>query len=231
MKITSIVAILLVILTFNLAAQNELADKPFLDNYRFTRIVDETVLSKNLKIADIQGTPYLETKFNIGKITTAEGAVYANIQLRYNANTDELEFKSGNDRYNIEPRSMIKRAEFGGSIFSYMPFEVRGSMQNGFLKILKEGKATLLVRFTIKFLEEEESKPFMVPKPARFSNIQTEYFLAIGGNPAKQVSNKKMLLQMFGDKKGEIESFISKSRCSIKDAECLMAIVDHFNEL
>ena len=230
MKNTSYcIIILLLVLTFDVNAQNELWDKPFLEDYRFTRIVEGTVFGKNIKIADIQGIPYLNAKFEMGKITTSDGKVYGNIPLRYNAFTDDLEFSNGNINYNIEPKSLIKRAEFGGSVFSYMPYDSKGSMQNGFLKIINGGKATLLVRFTIKFLDMEETKPYMDPKPARFSDIKKEYFLAIGGTPAKAISNKKMLLQMFGEKKEEMKTYISKNRCSIKEEEGLRKIVDHFN--
>jgi len=232
MKNTSyLIIVSLVVLSWNVNAQNELDDKPFLDNYRFTRIIDGTVFGRNLKIADIQGTPYLDVKFYVGKIMTSDGSIYGNISLRYNAYTDDLEFSAGKDRYNIEPKSLIKRAEFGGSTFSFRSYDLKGTTQNGFLKILTEGNATLLVRFTIKFLNQEEAKPFMDPKPDRFGDVHKDYFLAIGETPAKPVSNKKLLLQMFGEKKGEMESFISKSRCSLKDEACLMMIVGHFNGL
>ena len=170
-------------------------------------------------------------KFEAGKITTSDGKVYGNIPLRYNAFTDDLEFSNGNINYNIEPKFLIKRAEFGGSVFSYMPYDYRGSVQNGFFKIFNGEKATLLVRFTIKFLDMEETKPYMDPKPARFSDVKKEYFLAIGGTPAKAVSNKKMLLQMFGEKAEIMEAFISKNKYSIKDEDCLRKIVEYYNGL
>ena len=232
MKNTSyFVIFLLLVLAINVHAQNELKDKPFLDNYRFTRIINGTVMGRNLKIADVQGTPYLDTKFNTGEITTSDGAIYRNILLRYNAYTDDLEFSSGKDTYNIEPKSMIKRAKFGGSVFGFRSFDIRGSVQNGFLKILTEGKATLFVRVMIKFLDQEEAKPFMDPKPDRFSDIQKEYFIAIGDTPAKAVSNKKVLLHLFGEKKAEMESFISRGKFTAKVEDGLRNIVEHFNAL
>jgi len=232
MKNTSyFVIFLFVVLSMNVNAQNQLEDKPFLDNYRFTRIINGTVFGRNLKIAEVQGTPYLDTKFNIGKITTSDGAIYGNILLRYNAYTDDLEFSSGKDCYNIEPKSMIKRAEFGGSIFGFRSYDLRGTAHNGFLKILTEGKATLFVRIMIKFLDQEEEKPFMTSKPDRFSDIQKEYFIAIGDTPAKAVSNKKVLLHLLGEKKAEMESFISQGKFSAKDEDGLRNIVEHFNAL
>ena len=50
MKNTSYcIIILLLILTFDVNAQNELWNKPFLEDYRFTRIVEGTVFGKILK--------------------------------------------------------------------------------------------------------------------------------------------------------------------------------------
>ena len=162
---------------------------------------------------------------------TSDGAVYDSIPLRYNAFTDDLEFQNGMDRYDIEPKSLIKQAEFGGAIFSYVPFESGGTYNCGFLRILQKGKATLYVKYKINFLNKDEEKPFVDPKPARFSEVQKDYFLSIGGNEAKVISGKKKLLNMFGEKRNEMAAYFSKNRCSMRDGDGLKKIVDHYNSL
>ena len=110
-----------------------------IDNFRFKKITEGTYTARNLKLSDIQGTPYLENQFVPGKIITTNGTSNENIPLRYNAYTDDLEFKKGEDIFNIDPKSIVKRAEFGKSIFSYFPYFYGGKIEYRFFRILTEG--------------------------------------------------------------------------------------------
>ena len=219
----------LVILMQSLSAQTML--NGLMDNFRFQKITEGTYSRYNLKLSDIQGTPFLEEEFNAGKITTPDGTVYENIPLRYNAYTDDLEFKKGTDTYNIDPKTLIKRAEFGGVIFACKSYDADGKVQNGLFELLTEGKAVLLVRYTIKFLEKDEVKAFAEQKPARFEEAQKQYFISFDGAPAKPVGNKKSLLEMFGDKKDEMDKYMSKNKLSAKGDDAMTKIVVHYNSL
>jgi len=202
-----------------------------MEDFRFKRVRDGLYTTQNLKLSDIQGTPYLVTDFISGKIVTSDGSAVTNIPLRYNAFTDDLEFKKGDDVFIIDPKSIVKKAEFGGAVFSYMSYFSGGKIHDGFLKILTEGKATLLARYSVGFMPKEDVKPFIEPKPARFKAAAKENFITFEGTPAKSFSNKKGLLELFGEKKGEMEAFISKNNLSVKDDDQLILIVKHYNTL
>jgi len=202
-----------------------------MDNFRFNKITEGTYSRNNLKLTDIQGTPYLDEEFIPGKITTGEGVVYTDIPLRYNGYSDELEFQKGVDSYIFDPKTIVKRAEFGGLVFGCMEYYEGKKIQNGFFGILAMGKATLLVKYTVKFLEKEAVKAFVEPKPARFDPPVKDYYLTIDGTPANFISGKKGLLELFGTHKGEMESFISKNKLSIKKDNDLTKIVVYFNGL
>lgn len=229
MKRVIIGIFMLVILAGNLNAQS--MSTGLMDNFRFTRITEGTYSKYNLKLSEIQGSPYLDAKFNPGKITTNNGAVYTDIPLRYNGYTDDLEFKKGEDTYNLDPKTIVKKAEFGGRTFGCLSYSENGKIKNGFFEILTEGKAILAVRYTVKFLEREEIKAFAEPKPARFDEAQKDFFLTIDNAPARTVSNKKSLLEMFGDKKGEIETYISKNKINVRGEDAFIKIVAYYNSL
>ena len=180
---------MLVILTGNLSAQT--MGTGLMDNFRFSRITEGTYSKYNLKLSEIQGSPYLDSKFIPGKITTNEGVVYADVPLRYNGYTDDLEFKKGDDSYNLDPKTIVRKAEFGGRVFSCLSYSENGKIKNGFFEILTEGKATLAIRYTVKFLERDEIKAFAETKPARFEEAQKEFYLTIENTPARIFSNKK----------------------------------------
>jgi hypothetical protein len=183
----------------------------------------------SLKISDIQGSPYLNAEFIPGIITTKDGTIYKEIPLRYNGFTDDLEVQRGKDSYNIDPKTIVKRAEFGGQIFCYMKYDASGKTQNGFFEILTEGKATLLVKYSVKFLDKEEVKAYAEPKPARFDVVLKEYYITFGDAPAKLITNKKGLLELFGNQEDAMKSYISKNKLSVKGDDALTKIVVHYN--
>jgi hypothetical protein len=213
------------ILVAQISVNNTMAD------FKFKKITEENDARFSLKISEIQGTPYLDKEFNPGKITTNEGTVIADIPLRYNGSTDDLEFLKGEDHYVVDPKTLVAKAEFGGKVFSCKQYDINNRTQSGFFEILNEGKATLLIRYTVKFYEKEPPKPFSDPKPARFDNPKKEYYLSFGGLPAKLITTKKSFLELFGNQKDEMDAFISKNKLSIKEDGELKKIVAHFNSL
>jgi len=220
--------ILLFVLTYSLKSQTMV--NGLLDNYRFKKLSDGVTLN-TLKMSDIQGTPYLKEEYNQGKVVTSDGKSYENIPMRYNAFSDDLEFKKGADYYNFDPKSIVKRAEFGGVIFSCMTYGSEDKTKSGFFEILTEGRATLSIRYTIKYLEKEKVQPFADPQPARFDKPKKEYYLSFGSFPAKLITTKKSLLELFGSQKDEMDAYISKNKLSIREEGELIKIVAHFNSL
>ena len=220
--------ILLFVLTHSLKSQTMV--NGLLDNYRFKKLSDGVTLN-TLKLSDVQGSPYLMEEYNQGKVITSDGTTYEKIPLRYNAYSDDLEFKKGADSYNFDPKSIVKRAEFNGVIFSCMTYGSEDKTKSGFFEVLTEGKATLLTRYTIKYLEKEKVQPFADPQPARFDKPKKEYYLSFGGLPAKLITTKKSFLELFGNQKDELDAFISKNKLSIREEGELKKIVAHFNSL
>lgn len=220
---------MLMIMSGSLSAQTMM--NGLMDEFRFKKITEGTYAGNSLKLSDISGTPFLDEDFNPGKITTQDNVIYTEIPLRYNGYTDDLEFRKGEDSYNIDPKTSVKRAEFGGRTFTCLSFDDGKKLKNGFFEILTDGKAILLVKYTVKFVEKDQVKAFAEPKPARFDPALKEYYIAIDNGPAQLISNKKGLLEMFGDKKGSMESYISKNKIPVRGDDALTKIVVHYNSL
>lgn len=235
MKRALFVIFLSIALTNSLRAQTHVDNSGVINNilgdFRFQRVTDDNNYRFNPKVYDVLGTPYLEKEFHPGKITTKEGAIISDLQLQYNACNDDLEFLQGEDRYAIDPKSIVKKAEFGGKVFSYMQYDIDGKTQGGFFEILTEGKVTLLIKYTIKFFEKEAVKPFVNPKPARFDPPIKQYYISFDGATAKLIPNKKKLLELFGNQMNEMESYISKNKFSVKEDESLKKIIAYYNSL
>jgi len=202
-----------------------------MENYKLKKTIEGTYSRYNLKPSEIQGTPYLNEKFVPGKLITSKGAAYTGVPLRYNGYSDDLEFQKGEDSYNMDPKTIVKRAEFGGLVLVCVQYYEGRKSKDGFFQLLTEGKATLLVKYTVKLLDKESAKPFIEPKPARFDDPKKDYYLSINGAPAVLISNKKSLLELFGAEKDKMESYISGNKLSIKKDDDMIKIVSRYNRL
>jgi hypothetical protein len=186
---------------------------------------------RHLTLDKIQGTPYLNPDFVNGKVITTDGNTFNDIPLRYNCYSDVIEFKKEDVGYDISPKDIIDKVEFGGRVFSYIQFEPGFGHNMGYFQILTEGKAKLCVKYQIGFLEREELKGFSTPKPDRFDEMKVTYWISMNDAPAKQVLNKNKFLDLFSDKKNEVESFMSNQKLTIKKEDDLKKIVSYYNTL
>ncbi len=185
----------------------------------------------DVSLSEIQGSPYLDKEFRIGTVLTTDNLTYRDIPLRYNCFDDVLEFIKNDVSYEMMPKTLIKRAEFGDKVFSYKDYESGKSVSKSFFSLLTEGKATLCSRYTIRFYEPEPLKAYSEPVPARFADFNEKFYISLNGAPAKVITNNKKLIEILSDKKGEIESFIAKQRLSYKKAEDLKKIIAYYNSL
>jgi len=185
----------------------------------------------NLRAAEIQGSPYLEKEYKIGTVLTDADILYKDVPLRYNCYDDVLEFQRNKVSYDLKPKTVVKRAEFGGQIFVYKDFESNGGTDKSYFKLLAERKTSLCVRFSIKFYEQEPLKAYANPQPARFDDLKETYYVSFDNSPAKKILNNKKLIEILADKKNEVESFMSKQKLSARKAEDLIKIIKYYNSL
>ncbi len=204
-------------------AQSVTWNDPFPANSHYGR--------NNLTINDIDGSPYLDAEYKVGTVLTDDGTLYKDIPLRYNCFDDVLEFEKDDSPYDLLPKTKIKRAEFGNQVFTYKDIESNNGSEKSFLQVLAEGKATLFARFGVKFYEAEELKGFADAKPARFDDFSETFYVSVNDVPAKKIINNKKLVEILGDKKKEVESYISKQKISIKKVDDLKKLVAYYNSL
>jgi hypothetical protein len=184
-----------------------------------------------LTIADIKGSPYLDSEYKVGTILTVDDVLYKDIPLRFNCYDDVLEFKKDNNSYELKPEEKIKKVEFGGQVFAFKEFETGNGTDKSYCEILTDGKATLCVRFSIKFYEAEPLKGFAEAQPARFDDFSETYYISVNNSPAKKISNNKKLVEILSDKQKDVEAFISKQKLSVKKSEDLKKIIAYYNTL
>jgi len=185
----------------------------------------------HLKMADIQGSPYLDSEYKVGSFLTDAGELYKDIPLRYNCCEDILEFKKGDVAYELVPKSKVKRAEFGNKVFVYSLFESDGKIDTSYFEVLAVGKAALYAQYSIKFYEAAPLQAYSDPKPARFDDFSESHYISIDNSPAKKISTNKNLIELLADKQKEVKDFISKQKLSAKRVDDLKKIIAYYNTL
>jgi len=187
--------------------------------------------SKNLTLDQIQGSPYLSAAFVNATVITSDGKSYKDVPLRYDCYDDLFEFKNNNVIYDVEPKELVTRAEFGGKVFCYLEYEPQRPSNKAYFQILVDGKAKLCVQYKISFYEKDESKGYADPKPDRFDDLISTYWISLNNAPAKKILNKKQLMDVFSDKKNEVENYFSNQKLSVKNGDDLKKIVNYYNSL
>jgi hypothetical protein len=223
-----LVILLLTFLPSILSAQT--IEKGLMDEFRFNKLLDYTN-SNSAIYANIQGTPYLEEDFVKGTVLTTDSILYSDVPLRYNRFDDELEFQKYDKTYVIDPKSILKRAEFGGIVLTCAEYMIKEKSANGFFQVITEGRAVLYIKHSIKFVKKEAEKAFVGAKPARFDYPDETYYISVDGNPAIKVTGNKNFCQLFSGKESEIETYCKKEKISNKNLNDLKRAVEYYNSL
>ena len=113
----------------------------------------------------------------------------------------------------------------------YIPYAVSKEIKRGYFIQLEKGKATLYNRPVVIFTEAEKAGAYQEAEPAKYVRISDEYYIRIGNDEAKSVSNKKDLIDAFPDNKNKTETFIKNNKVKSNKAEGLKELVNYYNSL
>jgi hypothetical protein len=192
----------------------------------------QNFLDRNhLKMNEIKGTPYLNSEYENGTILSDAGILYKNVPLRYDCFNDILEFRRDNKTYCADPKESVKKAEFGGKVFVYKTFEKEGGTGNSYFEEVVTGKAALYARYSVNFHEAVPTDGFTDARPAQFGDLMETWYIGIDSLPARKIVNNKKFVEIFGNKKNEVEAYISKQKLSVKKKDDLKKIVTYYNSL
>lgn len=181
---------------------------------------------------DIEGSPYLDEKFQIGTIYTVQKLQYVDIQLRFNIYNDNIEFKtpSGEIQALADP-DLVEIALIGKNQFVYSSYIEANKLKKGFLIMIEEGKASLYSKPVVAFKEATQPAAYKQPEPAKFVKKADEYYLRIGTEPAVSIKGKKDLIDTFPVNQKAIDDFIDKNKIKFSKPEGLKEVVHYYNSL
>ena len=205
----------------------------------YTTAVREVQFSKKGEVVtyylnQIEGYPHLYEKFNKGIITLHNDSTIE-VSVNYNAFVDAFEFEKENTIYTLTNSYSIKEIEIQGKVFVYRAYlNSKGEVAEGYLEVLVTGiNCQLYKKFRKNFLDPVPSEThFNIAKPARFSQIESFYFIELGSDIRYLKTNSKnSFITSFKDYKTELKHFVKDNKLNQKKESDLIQIIDFYNSL
>lgn len=186
------------------------------------------------KDASIIGTPYIDDKFFISDISN----VPEKVMTRYNAATDEIEIKKDDDNKEfLLPKSTeyaTVNSKYGKYVLKLVDYKsTKGENVNGYLvELWTNGTASFFRRDRIKLEEGREGNGYTGYTPPKYTKVAAEYYIQLKGKDiAVFPKSKKALIEIFKDKKSEIDAFFKANDLSFKDEKEMAKIAEFASTL
>jgi len=180
--------------------------------------------------SNVQGSPYANEEFVIGKVFVNDDKPYNGI-LRYNAYSDGIEMKTENGVITLLKRSYLK-ARIGGKLYLIESYKVNGTIRKTYFVELSQGKARLLLKQGKKFVEARSaSSSYTKDQPAKFED-ERKYYIITEGNPGIEVRLKnKEVLQALPDHNKEVQAFVKSNKLKMKNEGDVLQVLTYYNSL
>jgi len=183
--------------------------------------------------SNIAGTPYLNKTFQSGQPISRYDQTFPIIPLRYNIYTDNVEYKSPENKvYILRDQSKIKAYEIGDSTFIYSPYyKSKSKLSSGYFQVLVAGKTKGLIKYTIYLLQAHPTQPYKPAEPERFSKRIMSFYIKVGDKPAVSASREKNILQLYPKQKSQLSHYIKKEKIHIRKQAEFVKLIKYINTL
>ena len=225
-RIKFIPVFILILLTGNLQAQTtNIVMGDFYKNFKgsqWSRMFDDK--------GDIKGSPYENEEFVKGDIYTKNQDHYTAIPLRYNLNTDQMEFKrQEGDIFEVSNQENIDSVVIGTDKYIYSVFKSGSKIEQGYFRVLYDSNPLLLIKKTIIFRPAEPAGGYKEPVPPTFERKPDEFYLLSTAGEAVKFSGKKDFLEILNAPAGELEQFIKENKIRFSKQEDLISLMKYYS--
>lgn len=187
-------------------------------------------------LKNINGSPYYQNNFQLGKVFTNNDITARSVPMRYNIFADEIEINTSQDPNNQNLNTLIKSTnvfvKIGPDVFVYVK-NLTNSEQSGYFNVVFEGEHfDLYKKSKVKYIEKRFAEtPYQKDQPARFDRIDTFFLISKTGLFYELPTNRKRFTAVFNEYQKNIDTFVRDQRIDIKNKEDLIKVVKFFNEI
>jgi len=180
--------------------------------------------------ANVQGSPYANEEFVIGKVFVNDDKPYNGI-LRYNAYQDGIEMKTENGIITLLKRDYLS-AQIADKLYLIENYIKNGAVRKTYFVELSKGKARLLLKQGKKFVEERlATSSYSKDKPPKFED-ENSYYIITEGNAALEIRLRaKDVINALPDNKKELTAFVKKNKLKLKTEAEVIQLLEYYNSL
>jgi len=166
-------------------------------------------------------THYATDTWTDGNLITKTGKLISNLSFRYDVYNDKIEMRSY-----INP-AQINTVTIGKDFYIYVPFVKDNYEREGYMILILDGYAKLLLRKEIKK---------MPGKGGAYGYSSTEvintlYYIKIDNAPAQYFDKNIDIFSIIPDKHEDLKTFIKNNKLKLKKRSDLEKLLTYYNNL
>lgn len=213
------------------AQDNEITQTDWQEWTRGSRIVKTTGPNE-----EIEGSPYFNSEWTQGWVDLRSQGKTDNVPLRYNAYSNELEFKKDGKILVIIPRFVnafkIKNEDNQEVLFEKGFKSPEHDIHPGlFLRMVHDGKVKLLAKHKTNFQKAHSVDPLTGKKTSRFIPKKDYYLITENGSFHDIKLKRKHLLRALANHQNELKKYAQKNDLDFGEEQDLARILSHYESL
>ncbi|MCK8522773.1 hypothetical protein M0D21_14425 [Aquimarina sp. D1M17] len=190
--------------------------------------ITKPATKETIEESAIAGSKYREENYKSADVYLGADKLLGNFSVRYNAYNDEMEIMD-----NGKKSALLKEDDMAVVFKNYMYKVLSHNGESRYFVVFNGNQKTSLVLRAKKIISKpvKPSSGLGGTMPATFTDDDRYYIRNLAGNLIDVKLKKKDILRVLGNKKSEIEKFVSSRKLSYKKENDLVAIVDYYNTL
>ncbi|KQM79131.1 hypothetical protein ASE74_00735 [Pedobacter sp. Leaf216] len=175
----------------------------------------------------VEGSPYFNTKYANGSIKTVSQKAFDIKNVRYNLETQQLEYTENENVYAIQDsvQSFTLLDSVGNS---HQFIKLKTGQAEGFYEAVAEGNVSLLKQYSIK---KEIVEDWFTKKKTNKLVQRTAYLTSKAGTIQKFTPSTKNITTVLADKKEQVATFIKNEQLDLKQDDDLIKVFKYYNTL
>ncbi|WP_439480668.1 hypothetical protein [Chryseobacterium aquaticum] len=192
-------------------------------------VVDSPNFKKGLTYDEIQGTPYPERFFYEANFISDNNKMET-APARYNAYTDQIEFKKGDEVLSLFPENPFTRFEWVSKNQVLVKLNIDDEIKGYFYEIV-QGKNSLYKKVKAKFNDfVPAANSYSQDRPANFNILNPAYYIGTDKGYIKNPKNKKEIIEYYPEKKDALSAFFKENKIRFDKEEDLKKLVIFLNQ-
>lgn len=180
----------------------------------------------------VEGSEYLNEKFEKGEIFTSDSECFSGIPMRYNAYHGEIEVLMPDSTiWSLTNRSDIIKINLNSSVLVHTRFISAEGEKSGYLSLVYSGKNLLYRRDYKVFMEGVPSNGIINEIPSKIVDRPKEFYIQTDAGKPKIFKTSKDLSELLGNKSQEINLFIKKEKINMKKEADLIKLITYYDKI